>query len=435
MSEPQKKGSICTRDAAGITATIIFMGIVSFFAVLAIYFPQLYILATYEDLPGEWTQAFFFTATLIISLFLTRQRYSNRLFFALLALACFYVVGEEISWGQRLFSFTSPDFFQRHNLQQEINLHNFLTGPTATWQKRIIEIGLVAGLLGYGLLYPLLQKNGNNAAQWLADQGLPVPPLYLCPYFITGALCELRLFSFNEAEIAELLIAMALAFLALHHLLLNREGQGHAIWLPPVAMVGIVAACLAGAGSASWYCWKSPGLHDQTANRITAGQKKFAQRYSHYGNYQNAAALYETLLVKDPENRTLLRNLAGVYKETGDEQRFLAANGKAIRLDMMHYGRNPRQIAVNLSLFQSFQQNGREEKAQLHLTKAMQESRDRVLLEPSNAGSYYWYGKCLQASGNSEAAKEQFARAVSMKPASKKYLQVYRKSLQEGQKS
>ena len=37
-------------------------------------------------------------------------------------------------------SFASPEFFQRHNLQQEVNLHNFLTGPTATWQKKIIEI-------------------------------------------------------------------------------------------------------------------------------------------------------------------------------------------------------------------------------------------------------------------------------------------------------
>jgi len=194
MSDPQGNTMISARNTAGITATILFVGVVSLFVILAVKFPQLYILATYEDLLGEWTQVFFFAATLIGSLLLTRYTHPYRLFFAILALACFYVVGEEISWGQRLFSFASPEFFQRHNLQQEVNLHNFLTGPTATWQKKIIEIGLVAGLIGYGLIYPLLQRNGNRLAQWLADHGLPVPPLYLSPYFITGALCEVRLF-------------------------------------------------------------------------------------------------------------------------------------------------------------------------------------------------------------------------------------------------
>ncbi|MBU0944853.1 MAG: hypothetical protein KJ804_00190 [Proteobacteria bacterium] len=432
MSEPRRKITPCPEKSGALTATLIFAAVASLFIILATEFPQLYILATYEDLPGEWTQAFFFTATLITSLLLARKSHPYRLFFALLALACFYVVGEEISWGQRLFSFTSPEFFQRHNLQQEFNLHNFLTGPTATWQKRAIELGLVAALVGYGLLYPLLQRNGNRLARWFKEHGLPVPPLSLSPYFVTGALCELRLFSFNEAEIAELLIAMALAFLTLHHFLLTQEDRGRTPpWLEATAMVGVVLACLAGAGSVSWYCWTAPELHKQMAKRITAGQKKFGQRYYRYGDWQNSAILYKALLVKTPEDRVLLRSLASTYKEMGDEQSFLSTNVKAIRLDMIQYGRNPRQIAVNLSLFESFQQNGRQEKARLHLTRAMEESRNKVLLEPYNAGSFYWYGKCLQAKGETNAAKEQFARAVSMKPTSKRYLQAYRKSLHE----
>ena len=219
MSEPWENTIVSTGNAAAVAASLIFAGVVSLFILLATQSPQLYILATYEDLPGEWIQVFFFTATLIGSLLLVWRKNPNRLFFTLLALACFYVVGEEISWGQRLFSFASPEFFQQYNLQQEVNLHNFLTGPTATWTKRIIEIGLVTCLLGYGLIYPLLIKRGIGMAHYFADHGLPVPPLYLSPYFITGALCEIRLFSFNEAEIAELLIAMALTFLTLHHLL------------------------------------------------------------------------------------------------------------------------------------------------------------------------------------------------------------------------
>ncbi len=415
---------------AGVVATLIFVDIVALFVVLATKYPQLYILATYEDLPGEWTQVFFFTATLICSLLLIRYPHPYRLFFTLLALACFYVVGEEISWGQRLFSFASPEFFQRHNLQQEVNLHNFLTGPVATWPKRMIEVGLVAGLVGYGLIYPLLRRSGNRLAQWLADHGLPVPPLYLGPYFVTGALCEVRLFSFNEAEIAELLIAMALAFLTLHHyLLLKQEGQEHAPWLPGLAMIGVVFVSLVGAAALSWYCWKSPHLHDQTVQRITAGQEKFAKRYSRFGDWHNAAHLYEALLVARAKDRGLLRSLAACYRSMGDERGFYETNGKAIHLDMKLYGRNPRQVPVNLSLYRSFKQNGNEEKAQFHMAKALLESRDKVLLEPYNADNFYWYGKCMQAEGDRAAAKEQFAQAVAMQPGSKKYLKAYRRSL------
>lgn len=33
---------------------------------------------------------------------------------------------EEISWGQRVFGIESPELFQEHNFQDELNLHNFL---------------------------------------------------------------------------------------------------------------------------------------------------------------------------------------------------------------------------------------------------------------------------------------------------------------------
>lgn len=56
-------------------------------------------------------------------------RRSDRLFaglYAALALGFFVIAGEEVSWGQHIFQMQSPEFFAEHNLQQEINLHNFL---------------------------------------------------------------------------------------------------------------------------------------------------------------------------------------------------------------------------------------------------------------------------------------------------------------------
>jgi hypothetical protein len=41
-----------------------------------------------------------------------------------LALMCFMVAGEEISWGQRIFGVATPDALKSANVQGEMNLHN-----------------------------------------------------------------------------------------------------------------------------------------------------------------------------------------------------------------------------------------------------------------------------------------------------------------------
>ncbi len=194
-------------------------------------------------------------------------------------------------------------------------------------------------------------------------------------------------------------------------------------------MLGLVFVCFVGAGGVSWYCWQTPRLHEQTAGRIAAGQKKFAGRYYRNGAWHNAAQLYEARLLERGEDRELLRSLADCYRQMGDEQRFWAVNGKAIRLDMRRYGRNPCLVSVNLSLCASFQQAGDEERARFHLGRALAESRDQVELAPYNASNFYWYGRSLLAQGDSTAAIKQFARAVVMRPSSARYLQAYRRVL------
>jgi hypothetical protein len=73
--------------------------------------------------------------------------------FALAALCCFYVAGEEISWGQHLLKWSTPDYWAHFNDQQETNLHN-----TSSWldqkPRLLLEIGVIVG----GLLIPLLRR-------------------------------------------------------------------------------------------------------------------------------------------------------------------------------------------------------------------------------------------------------------------------------------
>ena len=69
------------------------------------------------------------------------------------ALCCFYVAGEEISWGQHFLDWTTPDFWMAVNDQQETNLHN-----TSSWLDQKPRLLLEIGVLTGGLILPLLQR-------------------------------------------------------------------------------------------------------------------------------------------------------------------------------------------------------------------------------------------------------------------------------------
>ena len=69
------------------------------------------------------------------------------------ALCIVYVTGEEVSWGQHLFGWATPENWAAINDQQETNLHN-----TSSWldqkPRLLLELGVVAG----GLLIPLVRR-------------------------------------------------------------------------------------------------------------------------------------------------------------------------------------------------------------------------------------------------------------------------------------
>ena len=65
--------------------------------------------------------------TLVLATRLAIKSTGYRLFFGVLAIAAFYTVMEEISWGQRLLDIETPDFFWEQNIQEEMNIHNLFT--------------------------------------------------------------------------------------------------------------------------------------------------------------------------------------------------------------------------------------------------------------------------------------------------------------------
>lgn len=99
--------------------------------------------------------------------------------YALFALLLGFVAFEEISWGQRLFGIQSPDFFETHNSQGEITLHNL------EWVNQLIDPTLiVVGLLG-AFSWFLLQWLSRSAWGWLRKgYALFVPSWFLSSYFL-----------------------------------------------------------------------------------------------------------------------------------------------------------------------------------------------------------------------------------------------------------
>ncbi len=87
----------------------------------------------------------------------------------LAALGCFYVGGEEVSWGQHFLNWDTPAYWAALNDQEETNLHN-----TSAWfdqkPRLLLEIGVICG----GLLLPLYQRFGKKKLPvWLATIAPP----------------------------------------------------------------------------------------------------------------------------------------------------------------------------------------------------------------------------------------------------------------------
>lgn len=79
----------------------------------------------------------------------------------LFALACFYIAGEEHSWGQWFFYWDTPEFWGDINRQNETNLHNTIYVFNQLPQN-LLKIAIVIG----GLVLPLSYRARRLVARF-----------------------------------------------------------------------------------------------------------------------------------------------------------------------------------------------------------------------------------------------------------------------------
>ena len=92
----------------------------------------------------------------------------------LMIFGLFFCFGEEISWGQRIFSIESSSFFLENNSQQETNFHNLEFNGIKL--NKLIFANLLSIVLGIYLTLSLISYKKLGKIRQLIDTiGLPVP--------------------------------------------------------------------------------------------------------------------------------------------------------------------------------------------------------------------------------------------------------------------
>ena len=98
---------------------------------------------------GEWFQSIFYLLAAclgVITFKVLRSKnfhFRGQILMIIFFTACFFIAFEEISWGQHIFKWNSPELFQKINNQKETNIHN-IKGMDI--HSIFIFVGLVGGI-------------------------------------------------------------------------------------------------------------------------------------------------------------------------------------------------------------------------------------------------------------------------------------------------
>ena len=176
-----------------------------------------------EDGVIEWATPALLVLAMLIAGGALRQapRRWMRIWLTLFVLGCFYFAGEEVSWGQRVFRWSTPDAWAAINKQEETNIHN-VSAVFDSKPRLLFSLGVLVG----AVIYPL-SASARRALDRVAPRGV-WPPIVCTPAAIAGLGAGLpeRVARFvteappallvlpEPGEVKELYLAVVLAFYA-----------------------------------------------------------------------------------------------------------------------------------------------------------------------------------------------------------------------------
>lgn len=177
-------------SAAERVLILLFLTVCVFVTELAISSPDTFVRLFSEDGPFETATAVCYAISALSCISFAVQAQGRRnLRISLSCLAALFVVvgGEEISWGQRLLDFETPEDLAAVNVQGEFTLHNVYSISLFTYPA----LATTAMLL---FVAPLLQGTNSQVRRVFQALELPVAPLacailygfMICAYLIVG---------------------------------------------------------------------------------------------------------------------------------------------------------------------------------------------------------------------------------------------------------
>ncbi|MGQ9850436.1 MAG: hypothetical protein ACUVSU_10340 [Aggregatilineaceae bacterium] len=159
---------------------------------------ELYRFLLDEDQIFEWATFLCFAVGTLVGLAVVHNRWQARdrlgiLLYLLFTLLMFFSAGEEISWGQRIVDFDTPEDLIEINKQDEFNLHN-IGESLNLFRALMIAIGL-GGSTAY-----LLNQRLQVERLWDNADILLVPPFFLASTFLVVLAYRLfRLFIWRKS--------------------------------------------------------------------------------------------------------------------------------------------------------------------------------------------------------------------------------------------
>lgn len=125
----------------------------------------------------------------------------------LYGLAYIWAGGEEISWGQRIIGFESPEYFRENNDQSEFTMHNLVIGDVKL-DELLFGPALSVVILTYLIVLPVLWHKADWVRRITRAMVIPVPRLHHAGFALAVTLIIPLLTYSRRWEVYECIFAL-----------------------------------------------------------------------------------------------------------------------------------------------------------------------------------------------------------------------------------
>ena len=219
--------------------------LISVVFIVYIHYSVTYVRLIAENNWGEFATfvGFMCSCALFATLFYLSLNKRRDIWFVFFAIVTFLIAMEEISWGQTILNFKTPNLFLNFNFQEEVGFHNIRAVSPDNMTYFVVSIGFVV----YGFILPVLVFLSARAKRIVQNINFPVPPIHLSPLFIATTYFLNFSTLVKSSEIGELFMSISLSCLALEYIWIDRKLEKHVMlikWLKKYSIPMYILAIL-----------------------------------------------------------------------------------------------------------------------------------------------------------------------------------------------